>query len=354
MKKKIIRACIVLLFFLLSYSYLYVEQKHFLLWHNQVENNRVTVDNYASVNEYQYKGKKSKENNVILLKDCNYSFWEELHIPGMPETREADLLNNIIFSESQCPQGICMTDEYFLLTSYSEGDDIMGELMVFDKTTGEYVVTLAMDAESHLGGIAFDGMNIWVCNSNENTIERLSYDFVKLMATENLGEVVDASAVVDEYEVKNKPSCITYHNGRLWIATHKVYVNSTMVAYHYNSTQNELELLSSYQIPSRVQGVAFTEENRVYLSTSYGRTNSSYLKEYSSVADMATNPGKPDLQVEMPPGSEEVDYLEGQIMVIFESAGEKYYNGTDGLGQSLSPIDKILLIDEASLLDESK
>ena len=32
------------------------------------------------------------------------------------------------------------------------------------------------------------------------------------------------------------------------------------------------------------------------------------------------------------------------LYVLFESAGEKYLEGTDGKGQSLSPIDKLLMI----------
>lgn len=49
--------------------------------------------------------------------------------------------------------------------------------MVFDREDGEYLVTLGMDANSHLGGIAFDGENVWVCNSYDTTVERISYDF---------------------------------------------------------------------------------------------------------------------------------------------------------------------------------
>ena len=74
----------------------------------------------------------------------------------MPETKENDFLNNYIFSEAQCPQGICITDEYVLITSYSDDKGSLGELMVFDREDGEYLVTLGMDANSHLGGIAFD------------------------------------------------------------------------------------------------------------------------------------------------------------------------------------------------------
>ena len=40
---------------------------------------------------------------------------------------------------------------------------------------------------------SFDGENVWVCNSNKDYIERLSYDFIQLMVESNRGNVVDAS-----------------------------------------------------------------------------------------------------------------------------------------------------------------
>ena len=46
----------------------------------------------------------------------------------------------------------------------------------------------------------------------------------------------------------------------------------------------------------------------------------------------------------MPPCSEEIDIYNDTIYVMFESAGEKYLEGTDGKGTSLSPIEKILMI----------
>jgi hypothetical protein len=304
-----------------------------------------SIDNVANVMNYVYSSENKKDETVYMLKDCAFSFLNELNIPGMPTTREADLENNYIFSTSQCPQGICFTDDYVLLTSYSEEDDCLGELMVFDRESGDYLVTLGMDPLSHLGGIAFDGNNVWVCNSSQNTIERISFDFIELMATQNKGNVVDASEVVDIYPVENTPSCITWYSDRLWIATHTILFNSEMVAYYYDSNQNELNALSSYQIPAQVQGVAFDDTGSVYLSTSYGRKSSSYLKMYSSVVSLSTSPGDPLWQIEMPPGSEEIDIHDESLFVLFESAGEKYYDGTDGKGKSLSPIDKILIVD---------
>ena len=294
---------------------------------------------------YNYHKRESRfDKNLVLLKDLDYSFYNEIDIPGMPDTREEDVLKKYIFSASQCPQGICLTDEFVLITSYSTEDDCMGELMVFDRETGEYMVTLGMDENSHLGGIAFDGDNVWVCNSYENCVERISYDFIELMAYQNTGDVVDARDVVDEFPVKNTPSCITWYGGRLWIATHTLLVNSRMVAYYLDKKTDKLIALSDYKIPQKVQGVTFDDSGNVYLSTSYGRNQSSYLYCYDSVTALATRPKHPRKKVEMPPASEELDVSDNTLYILFESAGEKYYEGTDGKGKSLFPLDKILKI----------
>lgn len=302
------------------------------------------VDNVASVMDYDYHSDSSIGGRTVLLKDLDFDFLDSINIPGMPDTREDDFLNRYIFSEAQCPQGICMTDEFVLITSYSSEDGCMGELMVFDRGSGSYLLTLGMDEDSHLGGVACDGTNVWVCNSNEKTIERISYDFIELMAYENTGDVIDAREVVDAYPVENVPSCITCYGSRIWVATHSIFLNSRMLVYHYNSATETLESLSEYKIPSKVQGVAFDGSGRVYLSSSYGRAQSSYIYRYSSVIALASRPGRPELAIEMPPCSEEIDVYDGTLYVIFESAGEKYLEGTDGKGISLSPIDKLLMI----------
>lgn len=307
------------------------------------------IDNRMNVEKYEYLSEKSGIQNAIYLKECDYSFCEDINIPGMPGTKEMDFFNNYIFSEAQCPQGLCFTHEYALVTSYSDESGCLGELMVFERESGRYLITLGMDANSHLGGITFDGENVWVCNSRNMTLERISYDFIQLMAEENTGKVIDATSVVDAYDISNTPSCITFSNGRLWIASYNNIWESTVKAYMFDENQDVLTPLNEYSIPSRVQGIAFGGDGKVYLSTSLGRTNSSYLKIYNSVVKMSSQPNQPDIQVEMPPGSEEIDILDDSLYVIFESAGQRYLEGTDGKGLSISPIDKILRIETSSI-----
>lgn len=306
------------------------------------------IDNHYNVEMYSYNSGKVISRNNKELKECTYGFLDDVVIPGMPSTREQDYLDNVITSEAQCMQGLCFTPEFILMTSYAE-DGNLGSLMVFDRVSGEYLVTLGMKKESHLGGIAFDGENVWICHSNSRTLERVPYAYIKKIAADAPGYCIDASALSDEYKLKNSPSCITCYGGRIWVATHTKLFDSEMLSYSYDAKDDKLLYLSSYQIPSKVQGVAFDRKGSVYLSTSYGRNNSSYLKVYASLLSLTKKPNEPSMKVEMPPCSEQIAITEDNVYVIFESASRKYFEGTDGNGTSTSPIDKVLEVSVASI-----
>ena len=74
-----------------------------------------------------------------------------------------------------------------------------------------------------------------------------------------------------------------------------------------------------------------------------------YLKVYSSLLSLDKKPNEPKVKVEMPPCSEEVAIADGTVFVLFESASAKYFEGTDGMGKSPAPIDKLLEVSVASI-----
>lgn len=85
-----------------------------------------------------------------------------------------------------------------------------------------------------------------------------------------------------------------------------------------------------------MQGVTFDDSGNVYLSTSYGRNQSSYLYCYDSVTALATLLKHPRKKVEMPPASEELDVRDNTLYILFESAGEKYYEEPTGKAKACS------------------
>ena len=206
-----------------------------------------------------------------------------------------------------------------------------------------------MKVKSHLGGVTYDGENIWICHSEQNTLERIDYSYVQRIVESGANYCVDVSGISAEYRIENSPSCIAYYGDRIWVATHTTVFDGTMVSYSYDKSVDMLIPLADYQIPKKVQGVAFDEEGSIYFSTSYGRKNSSYIKAYDSLLMMERNLKQPALEVEMPPCSEEVVFMDGVLVVLFESASEKYFEGTDGKGNSIAPLDTLLEIEIASL-----
>lgn len=69
---------------------------------------------------------------------------------GMPSTREKDYVNNYINTADMCMQGLCFTPDYVIMTAYTEDKNEPGALMVFDRETGDYLVTLGMKKDSLL------------------------------------------------------------------------------------------------------------------------------------------------------------------------------------------------------------
>lgn len=116
----------------------------FAKWTNAI-NSRFNVEMYS----YQTGNVMTKAQKE--LKECSYGFLDNIEIPGMPSTREKDYVNNIISSANQCMQGLCFTPELILMTAYSEDQKNLGSMLIFDRASGEYLVTLGMKEGSHLG-----------------------------------------------------------------------------------------------------------------------------------------------------------------------------------------------------------
>ena len=326
------------------------EDKQLSSGYSVVRSNMEKIDNRANILNYTYVSKRNSSigQTIYHLKDLLFSFWEEVDLAGVPKSFARRVGNEETLSLEQYPQGICMTEDYLLVTSYSEEKDALGECRVFDKFTGEHLVTLGMDKDSHLGGITYDGTNIWVCNSSRMMIERISYAFICHAAINNTGGFVDVTNLMEGYLVKNIPSSLFYYEGNLYVSTHRKWTSSKMISYRYDDKRDVLEAKDTYKIPAKVQGIALDERGRVYVSTSYGRKLSSYLKIYESMKMMHRDVDAYMEMIEMPPCSEGIAWDSHKLYILFESAGKKYLEGTDGNGKSIAPLDKILIIDRAS------
>ncbi len=295
-----------------------------------------TIDNVANVENYNYKGNYDKE-KAVPLKACDYSFWETVLLPGTGQLSGeiADF----------CVQGLAFTPDYLLLTAYALNAQENGGLYVYDRKTGAFLGKIPMRRGSHLGGIAYGGKNVWVCHSGERVLSRISY---KALCGAVRQRTFSVEGFEEDYPLDDEPSCLTEENGRLFAATFRDKVESRMTAYRYDENRDRLVAENVYQIPPKVQGVAFDAAGNVWFSTSYGRKNSSFLLKYKALAAVGEEGVQPEAVVELPPCSEELAAQNGKLYIVFESACRKYKEGTDGRGKSRSPLDKILLLEKFS------
>ena len=301
------------------------------------------ISNSMNIQMYSYVARSLTRAPEKKLSNMDYRILENLDIPGMPATRFDDYDSKKIYSIDQCPQGLCVSEEFIMVTAYNtEHTDDYGCLHVFDRFSGEYLMTLSMKKGSHLGGIAYDGENLWICHSDDSTVERLDYALIQELAKHKPGRTVTLPDEREEYRVSNSPSCITFFNNRLWIATHTKFFKSVMRTYRY--INGELVEGEEFAIPDKVQGEAFDSQGHVYLSTSFGRAKSSYIKVYESAYALSKEPERPAECVEMPPCSEELAIAQEELLVLFESGAQKYMEGTDGNGKALAPLDHLVAI----------
>ena len=83
------------------------------------------IDNEKNIQNFPYKSSIFDDSSKEWLKYCDYSLLP-IKIPGMPDTRKYDYKNNYIDSKFQIPQGICITNDYILVTAYSGEKNKMG------------------------------------------------------------------------------------------------------------------------------------------------------------------------------------------------------------------------------------
>ena len=106
--------------------------------------------------------------------------------------------------------------------------------------------------------------------------------------------------------------------------------------------------MAVYSIRNKVQGICFTPGGKVILSTSYGLTDTVY---YFYDLAKATDSGKTvdgaplyyldqlEKEVKGPAMGEDLDYYNGKIVTLTESASDKYLFG------KLFGANKIVLLD---------
>ena len=286
------------------------------------------------------------------LNIAKYGIYNEYY-----DAREA-LCKNPGLSDGFVCQGVAVAEaEGVLLVSGYMKDKTASRIYITDLKSGSsYYVELAREGKvytGHAGGIATTGKHVYIANGSK-IYKFLLVDLLMAKA----GSVVDIgggtkvnTAASFVYTDEEYLYVGEFHDGGSYVI--EGHENDTAEGKHYAyCTKYALNDLSTpvavYTIRNKVQGICFTPGDKVILSTSYGLTDTVY---YVYDLTKATDAGKTvdgaplyyldqlEKEVKGPAMGEDLDYYNGKIVTLTESASDKYIFG------KLFGATKIVLLD---------
>ena len=241
-------------------------------------------------------------------------------------------------------QGIAANEanNVFIVSGYMK-DHSASRLYITDKNNESYFVSLSSNGKAfkgHAGGVATTGDNIYLASGD--TI--YTFSLSEVLNSEN-GAIID---IGEGIEVNNQASFVytdethlyvgEFHDGENYITEHPYQTNdgkyyAIISRYPLNdlTTPNKI-----YSIRNKVQGACFTPDGKVVLSTSYGLSSSVFYvyNEADAVYSGQTLDGAPVYylnnclnEIKGPAMSEDLDYYDGKVITLFESACNKYIFG---------------------------
>ncbi|MBE6694722.1 MAG: hypothetical protein E7589_08155 [Ruminococcaceae bacterium] len=257
---------------------------------------------------------------------------------------KTDLCKNPGLGDGFVCQGICADEDSgkILVSGYMMNDSA-SRIYVTDKENNSYYVSLSADGKAfmgHVGGVATDGNKVYV--ASDAAINILSFDI--LLAAKN-GDILEFENVVP---VNNEASFIfaddehlyvgEFHDGTNYVTDHpyttpdgKFYAIVSRYSYDDLTAPDKI-----YSIRNKVQGFCVTPEGDVVLSTSYGLADSYYYvySEAEAIDSGLTLDGAPvyylngcKREIKGPAMAEGLDWLDGKVITLTESASNKYIFG---------------------------
>ena len=297
--------------------------------------------NFKDQDEYK-RALNLKMHRVYSVINSSIDDTGTIPIPGLVNTfTKTDGIGDE--SPSFVPQGLCQADKYILITAYHSKKKQRSVVYAVDTETNSLVCTLTVPNTYHLGGIAFDGKNIWLTGDTsdkyegEPFVQYIRYEDFTRMISETDYEVGKDEISAPVY-IKNKPSFLECDNGILWVGTYagkdsgkKGFMNG----YRINEKESGPELNTFMYsvisgIDSSAQGVDI-KDGYLYVSSSYagaiGAVSSSFVTKYNfseaKNGNKDINISKKELKrVEVPKMNEEILVTDSGIIMNFEAAAD--------------------------------
>ena len=257
---------------------------------------------------------------------------------------KTNVCNNPGLNDGFVCQGIAASEDndVILVSGYMK-DKSNSRIYITNENNESYYVKLVNGEKKftgHAGGIATTDDLVYIANGSKIYTIPLN----EILNAKN-GDEIDVGSGT---KVINNASFVytdeeylyvgEFHDGGKYVTEHPYETGEGM---HYAiCTKYDLDDLTKplkvYSIRNKVQGICFTPDGKVIMSTSYGLTSSVYYvyNESEATVSSLTYEGAPVYyldnlvkKIEGPAMSEDLDYYKGKVITLSESASNKYIFG---------------------------
>ena len=230
------------------------------------------------------KGAKKYSTKAAFTKSPAYKTYKKMRsamnynksfaIPGMKTTNVAG------FScTTMVPQGLCLAGSYFLITAYDYKNEQNSVIYVVSRSSKSYITTIVLPSKAKVGGIAYDGTNVWI--SKGKAVASFPYSVV-INAVNAGTSYTELAAYKSVSTLDSTASFMGYYNNVLWIGTFR-QATSTMKGYQINNKATLPSLSPAYtmDVPSKTQGITFDSAGTMILTRSYRtkKAKSGYISQ---------------------------------------------------------------------------
>lgn len=238
-------------------------------------------------------------------------------------------------------QGICVSEENgVILVSGYMADKSNSRIYVTDFESNSYFVELTRNGgekyTGHAGGIALTGDTVYISNGSKLYVFSLT-DVLNAKNGEkvDIGEGVKVSSAASFVYADEEYVYVGEFNNPAEEQKEHIYGenHSIIEKYSHDDLENPVKI---YSIGDYAQGVCFTPDGKVILSTSYGLTSTVYYvyneADATDTGEMLDGApvymlGECVREVNGPAMGEDLDYYNGKVITLTESASNKYIFG---------------------------
>lgn len=272
-----------------------------------------------------FKTAKAFKNSAACKKYSTFRkrvlFQKSFVLPGLKVTNVAGFN-----ATRMVPQSITFAGKYLLISAYDYTKKQESVIYIMEKSTRKYLTTLVLPHTGHVGGITYDGTNIWITYGKNLQ----SFKFSHIQAAVNSGkEYYELYKIDSTCPMPETVSYVTYYKNKIWAGAYSETSKKYMYGYTINNKSGAPSLTATNRVlmPNRTQGVAFTSSGKMIISrscqTKKGRRGfMSKLVTYKPTWDLTKYSVKKNSKkktVKMPPMNEGIAIKGSYTYVVYES-----------------------------------